>query len=465
MSASPSPVADFARLFLRYPLRWIVPAVALAVAAAGYAFLKSPVWEASLTFIVRAEASGNAAPGRFHDLSAMKTFQETLLEIAKGRDALAAALKQVGPPPGTEVTGEWPSPRDIDDLSDAVKIASPKGTEFGSTEVFYLKVKSKTPERACALTDAVAEQMLSRFGEIRKAKTGSIVNELEQAVIIARAQRDESVRILGKFESRVGGDVAELRNLTQLGSGDGDRRKMTIELESELRNAEQAVRTLRELLALLTPAQNDPTKLMATPNRLLDSQPALKRLKDGLIDAQLRTSNLLGSMSPEHPMVRASIDAETEVRRQLHAELAAAVTGIQTELGPAEALVNDRRARLSAARDRLDSLAAMRAEYSSLNDEALSRTRQLEAAEKSLIDAQAAQAGAGASSLISRVGVADAGSKPAGPGKTIILAAGCAGGLILGAGILLLTVTPPSRPAAGGKNEPRSYSSLAASAA
>lgn len=465
MSASPSPVADFARLFIRYPLRWIVPAVAVAAAAAGYAFLKSPVWEASLTFIVRAEASGNNAPGRFHDLSAMKTFQETLLEIAKQRDALAAALQQVGPPPDSTIVGEWPSARDIDDLSDAVKIVSPKGTEFGSTEVFYLKVKSKSAERACALTDAVANQMLNRFGEIRKAKTGSIVNELEQAVIIARAQRDESVRVLGKFESRIGGDLAELRNLNQLGSGDGDKRKMTIELESELRNAEQAVRSLKELLALLTPAMNDPTKLLATPNRLLDSQPALKRLKDGLVDAQLRTSNLLGSMSTEHPMVKASIDAEREVRGQLHAELAAAVTGIQTELGPAQALVDDRRARLTAARERLDVLASMRAEYAAINDEALSRTRQLELSEKSLVDAQAAQAGAGASSLITRVGVPDAGSKPAGPGKTMILAAGCAGGLILGAGILLLTVGTPARPAVDEKNQPRSYTSLAASAA
>lgn len=464
MSASSSPVADFARLFIRYPLRWLLPAVVVASAATAYAFLKSPTWEASLTFIVRAEANGNSVPGRFADLSAMKTFQETLLELTKGRDALAAALVAVGPPADAKIVGTWPSPRDIDDFSDAVKIASPKGTEFGSTEVFYLKVKSKTPERACALTNAIADQLQNRFADLRKRKTGSIVAEFEQAVRIARTQRDESVKTLGQFERRAGGDLSELRSLEQLGSGDGVVRKVNIELESELRNAEQAVRTLRELQALLTPALNDPTKLLATPNRLLESQPALKRLKDGLVDAQLRTSTLLGSMSPEHPLVRASIDSEQEVRRQLHGELASAVTGIQTELGPAEALVNDRRERLMTARRRMEFLASLRAEYSALNADTLSRTRQLEAAEKSLVDAQASQAGAAASSLISRVGVPDAGSKPVGPGKTIILAAGCAGGLVLGVGLMLLTVSPPVRAAAGSRNEPRSYASLAAEA-
>ena len=40
--------ADIARLFVRYPLRWLVPAVCVAVGAAGYALLKPATWEATL---------------------------------------------------------------------------------------------------------------------------------------------------------------------------------------------------------------------------------------------------------------------------------------------------------------------------------------------------------------------------------------------------------------------------------
>ena len=42
------------------------------------------------------------------------------------------------------------------------------------------------------------------------------------------------------------------------------------------------------------------------------------------------------------PLVRAALDNEQEVRNRLHAELTAAMTGIETELTPAEALVRDR---------------------------------------------------------------------------------------------------------------------------
>lgn len=444
MPASPPVLADFARLFVRYPLRWIVPAAVVAAGAIGYALVKPATWEAVLTLVVRGDANGAGdSLGRFRDLTEMKKLEETLLETAKSRTSLQAALVAVGPDPEAKSTGPWPAPQDVDDLADSVEIAPPKGSEFGTTEMLYLKVKDRTPQRACALAEAVAEQMFERFQQLRDERAGSVVQELEQAVDLARAERDKSVRTLGEFERRIGGDLAELRNLEQLGSGDGDVRKLTVELENEHRQAEQAVRNLRELKALLEPAQLDPTKLLATPNRLLESQPALRRLKDGLVDAQLRTSQLLGSMSPEHPLVRAALDNEQEVRRRLHDELTAAMTGIETELGPAEALVRDRSERLAAARARLDRLASVRAEYSALNAENQHNARQLEQAEKQLLEARAAQAGATASHLVAQIGSADAGSKPLGPGKTMLMLLGVVGGLVVGAGCLLLTVPPP----------------------
>lgn len=444
MQTAPPMLSDLIRLFVRYPLRWLLPAVVVASCTAGYALVKPPTWQATLALVVRGEANGNLdGPGRFRALTEMKTLEETLLELAKSRAALTAALVKVGSPPGEPLAGDWPTPQDIDDLAGAVEFAPPKGAEFGATEVFYLKVKARTAERACALADAVADEMLQRFRRLRDDKAGSVVAELQQAYELAKQQRTESVRTLGQFEGHVGGDLAELRNLDQQGTGDSDVRKLSNELESELRQAEQAVRNLRELKTLLEPAQEDPSKLLATPNRLLESQPALRRLKDGLVDAQLRTSQLLGNLLTEHPLVRSALDNEQEVRNRLHAELTAAMTGIETELAPAQALLLDRQTRLAASRARLDRLASLRAEYSALNAENQHRTRQLEQAEKQLLDAQAARAGAEATSLVARVGEPDAGSKPIGPGKTMLLLLGVVGGLVVGVGCLLLTVPQP----------------------
>lgn len=437
MNTAPPVFADFLRLFIRHPLRWALPAVVIATAAAAYAVVKPDTWEASLTLVVRAEASGNLdGAGRFRHLTEMKTLQETLLEIAKSRAVLTAALVKAGP--------SAPTAQDVDDLGDALKLVPPKGSEFGMTEVFYLKVKDTTAARAVALADAVADQMLAQFQKIRDEKARSIITELAKAVDVAREEQRETITALGKYEAGVGGDLAELRSLEQTGSGDGDVRRLTVELESEARQADLALRNLRELLAQLTSAQKDTTKLLATPNRLLESQPALRRLKDGLVDAQLRTSQLLGNMSREHPLVRASLDAENEIRTHLHAELSATVVGVEAEVAVAEKLLTDRQARLAEVHRRLDHLVSLRAEYSALFTENQQRTRQLEQAEKQLSDARAAQAGAAAAGLVSRVDTPDAGSKPQGPGKTTILLVGIVGGLLAGAGLLLLTTTPPS---------------------
>ncbi|MCE9607381.1 MAG: hypothetical protein K8U03_21050 [Planctomycetia bacterium] len=467
MSAPVPVLSDIVGLFIRHPLRWALPAVVVAAIASLYAVTKPATWEAALTLTVRAEATGNqGGAGRFRDLSEMKTVQETVLELAKNRAVLEAALRKVGLPANTKVAaGAWPSGADIDDLSDALKLVPPKGAEFGSTEVFYLKVKDNDRARAMALADAVADELLARFQLLRSDKAQSMVRELGVAVDIARRDLQESVTTLGAFETRIGGDLAELRNLEQLGSGDSDLRKLVVELESELRQAENAERNNQELHNLLSAAQADSSRLLATPNRLLESQPALRRLKEGLIDAQLRTSLLLGSRSHEHPEVRASLDAQEEVRRHLHAELAAAAQGVAGELDVAHELVADRRQKAAAARGRLDRLASSRAEYSSLNSQMQYRTRQAEQSERQLVDARAAQAGGAASNLLTRLDKADAGTKPIGPGKTTLLGIGIGGGLMFGIGCLLLTTRLPDGSATTTQAQPSQADAQPVSAA
>ena len=112
---------------------------------------------------------------------------------------------------------------------------------------------------------------------------------------------------------------------------------------------------------MLAEAEDDPGRFVATPNRLFDSHPSLQRLKDGLIDAQLRTAKLLGTMSAEHPLVRAAKESEEQIGRDLHNELAIARRGVEVELR----LTADRRAlleeQLAKTNERLQRLAAVRA--------------------------------------------------------------------------------------------------------
>ncbi len=90
---------EFIRILaIRWRL-WFVPALVVSLGAAIYALTYRDTWEASQALIVRNEAVNNdRGLGKFTQPEEMKTIQETLLEIARSRGVLEAALKQVGPP-------------------------------------------------------------------------------------------------------------------------------------------------------------------------------------------------------------------------------------------------------------------------------------------------------------------------------------------------------------------------------
>ena len=196
----------------------------------------------------------------------------------------------------------------------------------------------------------------------------------------------------------------------------------------------------RQLLTVLTDAQSDPGRFVATPNPLLQSHPSLQRLKDGLVDAQLRTAGLMGTMAAEHPRVRAARESEEEIGRHLHDELALARRGVEIELQ----VIAGRRAvleeQLAKTDGRLHTLAAVRADYANQVAETKNRSGLLERAEQNLSEARAARASAAAASLISRIDTPDAGIRPVGPSRTAIALGGVLGGLLAGFGVLFLSV-------------------------
>jgi polysaccharide biosynthesis transport protein len=424
--------------------RWLVPTAVFTVLALLYATLRTPTWEATQALIVRDEAAGRVGslnrPGQFGRAEEMKTAQETILELVKSETVVAAALREVGPPNAQADSKNWPSERDIESLQGSVKLSPPKGAEFGKTEVFYLKVQSNNQQRAVKLAEALCQQLQLRFEQLRKMKAQSVTGELLKTVSLAQADLDASTNKLTKMEQQVGSDLAELRVLTESASGDSDLRRTSIELENELRAQRAIVANNQELLALLKSAQQDPGRLLASPNRLLESQPALRRLKDGLVDAQLRTAALLGPMAEAHPSVQSAKAAEQAISEHLHNELNIATRGIEVDLRVANERVRTLEAQRQAVQQRFANLATVRAEYSNLVAATRHRAEILKTAQQDLSESRASQAAAHTASLINPLDHPATGSRPTGPGRTVIVLAGLLGGLLTGFGVVFLTV-------------------------
>jgi len=279
---------------------------------------------------------------------------------------------------------------------------------------------------------------------LRDAKAKSITAELARTVALAQGALDGATKQLETIEGEVGSDLGELRVLNESGAGESNLRSSLNAIKNELRQVTTTRDANEQQLKLLVVAQKDTNALVATPSRLLESQPALKRLKEGLVDAQLRTAQLLGSMSADHPQAQAAKAAEQEVRQHLRNELDSAIRGLNADLKVSDTQIASLQKQVTDAEGRLSRLARLRARYGNLVAEVKQCNSTLEKAQKDLADARASEAAALSASLISRLDTPQVGNSPIGPGKTVIVASGFMGGLVCGLGLVFLMVPTPT---------------------
>ncbi len=439
----PSPVqqtiTNLLKAFQTHRKLWIIPTVTIALAALVFAIFKPTTWQASQALVVRDEAGGTMSrPGRFDNMDAMKAMQETITEVARSPVVVGAALKQLGRPPKLAATKPFPTERDIQALQKYIAISAPKGAELGSTEVIYLSVIGSTPHDAIARTNAVCDQLQKYLGDLRSVRADSVTHELEETLNLALTELDSATQRLAAMEREVGSDLGELRVLNQSGAGDGNLRTALNQVKSELRQRRGESEAQRQLQELLLRGQQNPDELLAMPGTMLTSQPALRRLKDGLVDAQLQTSTLLGRMSAGHPVVQAAIRSEEEVRQNLRSELDSALRGLAADLHVTERQIRALEQQHDDLQGRLDRLAGLRATYAVLVDDVQQRTAIVQKAKQDLSDARASLSASQAASLITRFQQPQVGDSPVGPGRLLIVATGLVGGFMTGAGLVFL---------------------------
>ncbi len=444
-SSTISPL-DVLRILGAYPLRWIVPTVLMATVAGVFAWLSDPIWTASQAMVVRSEARGEEdRPGKFKHADEMKTTQETVLELARNEAVLKVSLNRVGPP-ANHSSAVWPSPKDVAKFRDQVKVTPPGGAEFGTTEVFYLNVESTDAERARRLVSAIVDAVQTRFHALLGQRAKAAIGELQQNVGVAQDQLRRATERLTRLEKSVGSDLAELRILNSIPSASSDLRQTVVAAENELRQAQTALREARELLDLLRRARDDESQLVSLPTRLLGSHGELSQLIAGLSAARLKTSTLLGSKSDQHPLVIAAREEEAAVTHSLRAQLESAIRIAETEDRLGRSRIAELQQELTETHGRLQSLASQRAEYANRVAEVESLSTILQKARANVAEARASVSAANSKTLIARIDGPTTGVYPKGPRKSIVILAGAGGGLLVGLGIIFLTVSPSTSP-------------------
>jgi uncharacterized protein involved in exopolysaccharide biosynthesis len=399
--------------------------------------------------MIRNEAASSAdGPGKFVYRDAMKTIEETILEVAASRGVLAATLRRAGPPDDLADATDWPSAKQISNFRKALKVTAPKGSEYGNTEVIYLKVRDRDRDRAVVLVEAAYHELRHGLGEIREARAQSMIGELSEAVSLADSELQRLTQQLADMEESIGSDLAELRMLDRSSNGGGQLSRVLAEVETEMRKLREVNSEKQDFLELLTAAGRDPQILVSAPSQWFKSQPLLLKLREGLIAAQLRTATLLGRLTEKYPSVKAARREEHAIRSDIFRELATASRAVKAELAANEGRQKILVQQKEDVSRRLNLLAGMRATYSNLSEQVQHRRELLENTQRDLSEARASRVAARSGSLVSRIGTPEVGIDPVGPSRAAIVFAGVVGGLLTGLGLVLLTA-PPLPPSAG----------------
>ncbi|MBM3964908.1 MAG: hypothetical protein FJ308_07530 [Planctomycetes bacterium] len=435
---------------------WIGTTFLFGLLGAGYVILfKTNTFLASQAILVRDEANGAVMRlGRFQSQPELKAAQETILEMAKSHQVVRGALQKIGPEdrpswlpisalvPKKADTSSYPSSGLVDEIATrSISVHAPKGTEFGTTEVIYIDVNSDSQSRALALNQAICDALESRLQQVRGARADSVIGELLHARESAKRELAAATEKLHRMESESGADLSDLRGLTDMVAGGSSSRIEFDQIKNEIRQTEQILNQLESDHELLLKAIEDPESLVVAPSGLLNSQPGLKRFREGLVDAQLNGSQLVGRFTEDHPLVIASRTAQGTIANRFSNELKASLLSVEADIKVARQKMERLETQKKGLELRLAKLADQRAAYANLSADVKSRTVILDAAEKELAEATATRDSSPSVSLLTRLDAPIVNDRPLGPGNSTLVAVSAIAGLAFGVGIVFL-ITP-----------------------
>ncbi len=414
-----------------------------ALLAVTWAFVFPGRWAASQSLVVRDDLLGESfKPGRFNSPESLKSAQETILHIARKPQVIYDALIDAGLNPARL------DAQTIEDWQQLVSVVAPNGNEFGKTEVFVLGVRGRSLEQATQVVDALTTQTENHLRQYRSRLLESMECELAASLEQGGRQYAELAERVGEIERSVGAELPALRAMIESNSMGSDLQHALEQVRTEIRTGtaelERAERQ-RDLLGLA--ANDEASEFVSTSSDLIELQPVLKRLVDGLVDARLALSAAMGKYNEGHPSISNARSSVNETSATLRSELLATAAGLEMQI----AMYGQKLARLTRSEaeysERLIGLGKLRVEYKSLIDE---MTRRSESLTKSRTDLAEIQSLAGASinvSLITRVGDPQLATRADGLSKRAMALAGLMAGLLGGLGIVLLNPGPHPLPA------------------
>jgi uncharacterized protein involved in exopolysaccharide biosynthesis len=431
-AANGSVLRDWLRTLSDYRWLLIIPTLALLAVSLAYATLSPKKWRATQVFHLRDEMIGRQnRPGHFDSLDDMKTAQETVLEIARNANVVRRCLQ-------TLEGGKEPSSEDVEESQGAIQISASNGAELGKTELIRLSVVARTPERAAEFCRQLTGELETELRTVRYNRACSMVAELDRAVESAKQSLADIASQIEDFENRLGSDLVDLRNLIEPSSGENLLNRSLNQITTELRAAEISLESVTAQRDMLQQSLREVKAIVATPNEFMNTQPALQRLKEGLIDAQLKLATLRGEYNDNHPKVIAALETLAGIEAAMKTELESAIVSLSEQIQLENGHVEHLRAVKDETSARLKKLTEQRVIYDQLNEEFKRRDVVLRDAQAAVSQADSIKVAAQTVDLLTRVNDVQVSSRPEGISKRTLVGSTTLLGFFFGLGLVML---------------------------
>ena len=433
-----NPARQFIKALWDYRNLWLIPMAACTILAVMFALFAPKTYSARQTLVIRDDLAGTAfKPGRFESLESLKSAQETVLEIARRPHVVRRTLEKLGPASG-RARKSWPSDQVIESTQGKISINAPNGAELGKTEAIVLSVTAGSKKRASKFIEILLNEIEKNSREFRVHRFQSMEEELQQSATVAKRSYEKSAVKLQDFERRFSMDLGTLRSLNDSLSSKNALVEALAELKRESREAQKQAARIDKQMDVLIQAKSDPTVLLsAPPKELLELQPALAGLTQGLNKAVLRLSKNLGRYSKAHPLVISDGREIKDIKSQISNELGNSISSLQSEHSLRLQNADQLRRRIKDYETRLANLSGNRVGYQKLSEEVKKKQEVLGKAETMLAEIQSLGASAHTVNLLTRIDKPQISYNPIGPTNKTIVFGGMLAGLLMGIGLVM----------------------------
>jgi succinoglycan biosynthesis transport protein ExoP len=418
--------------------------VAFGLCAAIFSLLQSEVYEATVQIWAQDQSPGLRGSSNYPNDSAarLKIALTNVREVIYSRQVLETALVTCGllEPVAGELSPAAQKGRDelIGCLSKSIRLEAPKGTDFGSTQIFFIRLRDRDDAHATQLLTAVLEAFRKRYEQLSAEQAQHLVDETTMQVQKSREQLDSAASAFDRCVQTLEGGLGELSSMGGSGGGESELRRSLTQLNERLVPAQADLKVQQAFLKQLRRARADKDEIVNVPGTVIREYPSLEQSVRDLGSARSQMDAVAARLTPENPEYQSAEVHWQLVEQTFESEVDRAVSAIGREIEAKYEAVQFMQTQKNAYLERIANLTNRYVEFDGLRQELAQRRTIVADAEKRRSDAAHALLTAAQETLFATLDGPRAGPNPVSPKRKANFCIGTLLGLITGVGMAFL---------------------------